>query len=216
MPVSSCSASALQASTPPTKRAPAAVQADSKRDCLLFVQHGHGDDVGLRRYRRVTEWQREGGHAALVAFGELLPRPHPWGIQRQCVGVLPLADAEVVVAARLGQCDGLITAHQREVHHVELDQRGADDHRVDVDVIDARVEREVVLTLNDAEPEAVPLQRIGRAHQEFARLLQRQLAVLGSGRTRCRGASDMVRRTMVRRRCSRTDCGTCRAAADAR
>ena len=41
------------------------------------------------------------------------------------------------------------------------------------------VEREVVLALNDAEPEAVPLQRIRRAHEEFARLLQGQLAVPG-------------------------------------
>ena len=63
-------------------------------------------------------------------------------------------------------------------------------------MIDAHVEREVVLALDDPEPEAIPLQRIRGGQDVVCAIPPASSHRARSGRTRCRAGSAMVCRTM--------------------
>ena len=72
---------------------------------LLLVEHGHGDDVGLAGSDGSPSGSGKAGMLPSLRSANCFHACTSWGIQRQRVRVLPLADAEVVVAARLRQCD---------------------------------------------------------------------------------------------------------------
>ena len=84
---------------------------------------------------------------------------------------------------------------QRGVHQMDLGEHHADKHRVDVEVIDAHAECEVVRVLNEHEAEAIPLQRIRRGQYVALPFGRRHLAVLGRDELNIGGVG-MVRRTM--------------------
>ena len=84
---------------------------------------------------------------------------------------------------------GALPFHERVVVHHNLDVQPGDQHRVAVQVVDNRIQREAVLVLDDAEPEAIPLQRIGRGQYVVLPFELRQHAVLFWGQTECHGGS---------------------------
>lgn len=47
---------------------------------------------------------------------------------------------------------------------MDLDEKDAHNHRIDTEMSDTRIEGEVIVTLNNPEQEAVPLQRLRRCN----------------------------------------------------
>ena len=145
---------------------------------LLRPQQLHRVHVPAARDRLVTQWQREVGQGAAVGLGELDPLAHLGGVQRHGRHRLRLAQAEVVVAGRRRQGDRRLALQDRGVVHQDLDVEPGDQHRVAVQVVDHRVQREALVVLDDAETEAVPLQRVRRRQDVLFPLRLRHLTVL--------------------------------------
>ena len=146
---------------------------------LLLVHQFEGDQLTGARDRRITERQREFRETVVVLHSEVGPRANLRRLEGQRRGVLPLADNEILVAARIRQLQRRIAADQRCIHQVELHERDTHELRVHVDMVDAHVEGEVIVELDDAEGEAVPLHRRRSGPDEVPELVVAHHTVLG-------------------------------------
>src|SRR5580693_750190 len=135
--------------------------------CAQLATAGHG---------YVTKWQGEPGKRSCVVLEELDPGSNRWRFQRQRAGVLMLPHTMSVITARIGQRNGRATVHQRVVHRLNLAEYPVDEHRVDMQMVNTYTDGEVVVTLDDREPEAVPFQRARRAQDVVLPLRWRHLA----------------------------------------
>ena len=138
-----------------------------ERRRLRGVEHLEGHEVALGGDRRVTQWQRETRPGALGAARELDPVLDLRGRQGQARRLRALPCAVVAIAGNLRR--GLRPTLIPQVD-VEEDQAGRD--AVDVEVVDAGVEREVIGVLDDAEREALPLERSRRRRQRVGAYLR--------------------------------------------
>ena len=96
------------------------------------------------------------------------------------------------MAAGRPEGDGCLAFEEGVVVHDALHVHPGDQHRVAVQVVDDGKQREVLLMLDNAEPEAVPLQRIGRRENQVAPFGLRQNAMLFRDKADIPGVLDGV------------------------
>ena len=106
---------------------------------------------GDGRHRRVAQRKWELGKGVVVVLGKLDPGPDLRRIDGQIREHLALLKAEIVKTAGIRQGHGLPGQHQRGIHAVRLQHGDPDQCRVAVDVIDAGIEIEVILGLDNSE-----------------------------------------------------------------
>ncbi|BCI88854.1 hypothetical protein NIIDMKKI_40600 [Mycobacterium kansasii] len=88
------------------------------------------------------------------------------------------AQAVLGVATGLRQRNRLAAVHQRVVHLADLQEDGAEKCRIEMYVVNADADGEVIVMLDHAESEAIPIQGTRGAQDVFLPLVRRHLAVL--------------------------------------
>ena len=169
---------AVQANRPPTKRTPAAVQADSNRavwSASISMSPTMSATVGSSGLPSGSG--NSGRVPLLFSANSIQARTSGESTVKSAVDSA-LLEAEIVEAAGVGQGHRLPGHRQRRVHAVRLQHGDPDQRRIPVDMVDAGIEIEVVRTLDNPEGETAPFQRSRDVDNVFTRVFGGHLAVM--------------------------------------
>jgi len=151
------SARAAQARTPPLNRAPAARQTVSKDSVWAASNKSTVRKSPLLLAQVSPSGNGKLGQSPSLSCAEFDPPLDLRGRQGQAVQLLALPRGVVAIAPNLRKRGGC-GAPQTLVHEVNVEENQTGGYAVDVEMVDAGVERETFGVLDNAECEAIPLE----------------------------------------------------------